>query len=121
MTVFFFFCSYQDVEGSCAAYISHVESELARFSRKSGRRGLAAILLEPFFGVSGVFIPPKAYMQSLFRCARQNGAIVIADEVTTGLGRSGEHLWSFQNYGVVPDIVVVSLGIKKKKNASLNF
>ena len=104
----FYSVRYLDMEASVDAYAAHMESELERFAHKAGGRGLAAVLLEPFFGVPGLYMPPKEYMERLFRCAREKGAIIIVDEVTTGLGRTGENFWSFQHYGVVPDIVVVS-------------
>ena len=42
---------------------------------------------------------------------RQHGALCIADEVQTGFGRTGDHYWGFQNFDVVPDVVVMAKGI----------
>jgi alanine-glyoxylate transaminase/(R)-3-amino-2-methylpropionate-pyruvate transaminase len=42
---------------------------------------------------------------------REHGGLCIADEVQTGFGRTGEHYWGFQNFGVVPDIVTMAKGI----------
>ena len=42
-----------------------------------------------------------------FRIVRKHGGLVIADEVQTGVGRTGNHMWGFQNFDVVPDIVTI--------------
>ena len=42
---------------------------------------------------------------------RQHGGVVVADEVQTGLGRTGSNMWAFMEYGVVPDIVTVGKGL----------
>src|SRR6185436_8787395 len=46
-----------------------------------------------------------------YAIAREYGGLCIADEVQTGFGRTGEHYWGFQNYGVTPDIVTMAKGI----------
>ena len=57
--------------------------------------------------VSGVCIPHKSYFERVYKTAHDHRALVIADETQTGLGRTGDHFWGFQRYGVVPDIVTV--------------
>ena len=49
--------------------------------------------------------------QFLFRVVREHGGLVIADEVQCGMGRAGENMWGFQDYGLVPDIVTVGKGL----------
>lgn len=70
-------------------------------------RGVAAFICEPCFIVSGVCIPHKSYFERVYKTAHDHRALVIADETQTGLGRTGDHFWGFQRYGVVPDIVTV--------------
>jgi len=73
---------------------------------KRGRK-IAALILEPMFVIPGVYLPPIAIIKSIFKIVRAHGGLVIADEVQTGLGRTGNHLWGFINYEVIPDIVTV--------------
>jgi alanine-glyoxylate transaminase/(R)-3-amino-2-methylpropionate-pyruvate transaminase len=51
------------------------------------------------------------YFREAYAIAREYGGLCIADEVQTGFGRTGEHFWGFQNYGVTPDIVTMAKGI----------
>ena len=67
---------------------------------------VAAFILEPFFVIAGVLAPPPGYLESVCRLVRSHGGLVIADEVQTGLGRTGE-MWGFMNTAAVPDIVTV--------------
>ena len=68
---------------------------------------LAGCLLEIFPSVGGQLIPPAGYLQSLETAVRAQGGLLIADEVQTGLGRLGSHLWAFEQQGLQPDIVVL--------------
>ena len=72
----------------------------------SGRRP-AALICETLGGVAGQTTPEIDVVRALYDRAREAGALVIADEVQTGLGRVGEHFWAFQIYDVVPDIVTM--------------
>lgn len=49
--------------------------------------------------------------QFVFRVVREHGGLVIADEVQCGMGRAGENMWGFQDFGLVPDIVTVGKGL----------
>ena len=66
---------------------------------------IAAILIEPGLAEGGNWIPTLAFMQGVRRLCDKHGWLMIADEVLTGLGRTGK-LWSVQHYDVVPDILV---------------
>jgi alanine-glyoxylate transaminase/(R)-3-amino-2-methylpropionate-pyruvate transaminase len=61
-------------------------------------------------GVGGVTTAAPNYFREAYRIAREHGGLYIADEVQTGFGRTGEHYWGFQNFGVVPDIVTMAKG-----------
>ena len=82
--------------------------ELIRFSTP-GR--IAAFIAEPIQGVGGTTHGAKNYLREAYAVARDHGGLCIADEVQTGFGRTGDHYWGFQNFDVVPDIVVMAKGI----------
>jgi 4-aminobutyrate aminotransferase-like enzyme len=67
----------------------------------------AALFLEAFFCTDGVRLPETGFADRAVQRVRDAGAVVIADEVQAGLGRSGTHVWSFERLGVVPDIAVM--------------
>jgi alanine-glyoxylate transaminase / (R)-3-amino-2-methylpropionate-pyruvate transaminase len=82
--------------------------ELIRYSTP-GR--IAAYIAEPIQGVGGVTRGAPNYFREAYAVAREHGGLCISDEVQTGFGRTGEHYWGFQNYGVTPDIVTMAKGI----------
>ncbi len=65
-----------------------------------------AFLVEPIQGEGGVILPPDGYMRDVAEICRQNQVLLIADEIQTGLGRTGA-LFACDHEGVRPDIVVV--------------
>src|SRR5260370_28369289 len=71
---------------------------------------VAAVLVEPIVGTNGVIVPPEEYMPKLRRICDENGVLLIADEVMTGWGRTGEW-FALNHWGVVPDILVTAKGI----------
>lgn len=93
---------------SCDVKCARDVGELIKFATP-GR--VAAFIAEPIMGVGGAVAPPKEYFQIVYDEVRKAGGLCIADEVQTGFGRTGEHFWGFQNYGVVPDLVTMAKGI----------
>ncbi len=86
---------------ACADYIEHMirnESDVA------------AVIVEPIVGTNGVIVPPDEYMPKLRRICDDYGVLMIADEVMTGWGRTGEW-FAMDHWGVVPDILVTAKGI----------
>ncbi len=86
---------------ACADYIEHMirnESDVA------------AVIVEPIVGTNGVIVPPDEYMPKLRRICDEYGVLLIADEVMTGWGRTGEW-FAMNHWGVVPDILVTAKGI----------
>ena len=66
------------------------------------------ILMLIFQIVNGIYFPHPKYFEKVCQIVRNHGALVIFDETQTGLGRTGDHFWGFQNFGnVIPDIVTV--------------
>jgi len=66
----------------------------------------AAIMLEPIQGEGGVIIPPKGYLDGVQSICKQNNILFIADEIQTGLGRTGR-LFASQHDNVRPDMVII--------------
>lgn len=82
----------------------------AEFARRqikmSCSRGLAAILVEPMQGTAGNVIPPDAFLGAIREIAGELGALVIADEMITGFGRTGT-FWGCEHSGLIPDILTI--------------
>ncbi len=72
---------------------------------------IAGFIAEPIQGVGGTVCPPPEYFGIVYDIVRKYGGLCIADEVQTGFGRTGEHYWGFENWGVVPDLVTMAKGI----------
>ena len=72
---------------------------------------VACFIGEPIQGVGGTVIPPKEYFQVVYDIVRKHGGLCIADEVQGDFGRTGEHYWAHQNFGVKPDYVTMAKGI----------
>lgn len=68
---------------------------------------VAAVLLEPVQGEGGVNPAEPAYLQAARRLTQERGALLIFDEVQTGIGRTG-HFFAYQGYGVEPDVVTAA-------------
>jgi 4-aminobutyrate aminotransferase/(S)-3-amino-2-methylpropionate transaminase len=75
---------------------------------KSGEIG--AVLVEPVLGRGGVVVPPDGFLAGLREICTRTGALLVCDEIWTGLGRSGAMLRSVED-GVVPDLVCIGKGL----------
>ncbi|XP_064458065.1 ethanolamine-phosphate phospho-lyase-like isoform X2 [Ornithodoros turicata] len=75
----------------------------------SAGRSVAAFICESLVSCGGQFPLPENYMRNVYNYVRNAGGVCIADEVQTGFGRIGEHMWGFQLQGedVCPDIVTL--------------
>lgn len=70
-----------------------------------GASNIAAVLVEPIAGSTGVLVPPVGYLQRLREMCDRHGLLLIFDEVITGFGRTG-NMFASQTFGVVPDMIV---------------
>ncbi|ONI79531.1 aspartate aminotransferase family protein [Actinosynnema sp. ALI-1.44] len=70
----------------------------------------AAFVVEPIQGEMGVVVPPEGYLQAAREITANHGALLILDEVQTGIGRLGTW-FAFQQVGVVPDVVTLAKGL----------
>jgi len=68
---------------------------------------IAAVLFEPIQGEAGAIVPPEDFWPRIREATRHYGVLLIADEVQTGLGRTGK-LWGVDHWGVVPDIMAIA-------------
>uniref|UniRef100_UPI0032B2FB0F aminotransferase class III-fold pyridoxal phosphate-dependent enzyme n=1 Tax=uncultured Aquincola sp. TaxID=886556 RepID=UPI0032B2FB0F len=71
---------------------------------------VAAIIVEPVAGSTGVLIPPQGYLQRLREICDKHGILLIFDEVITGFGRTGQP-FAAQTFGVTPDLMTVAKGL----------
>lgn len=92
---------YPECGVACVEYINHmIENE----------GDVAAVLVEPIVGTNGVLVPPNEYLPRLREICDKHNVLLIADEVMTGWGRTGE--WFAVNlWNVKPDILVTAKGI----------
>jgi 4-aminobutyrate aminotransferase-like enzyme/Ser/Thr protein kinase RdoA (MazF antagonist) len=86
-------------------YARHIGEIIERMAAEG--RGLAAFLAESIPSVAGQIVFPPGYLANAYPYVRAAGGLAVADEVQTGLGRLGTHLWGFETQGVVPDVVVL--------------
>lgn len=75
-----------------------------------GDKSVAAIFLEPVPGANGVLVPPPEYWPMVRKACDEQGALLIADEVLTGFGRTGKP-FGFQHWDVTPDIITTAKGL----------
>ncbi len=71
---------------------------------------IAAVIVEPVAGSTGVLIPPQGYLQRLREICDKHGILLIFDEVITGFGRTGNPFGA-QTFGVTPDLMTVAKGL----------
>ncbi len=92
---------YPGCDTCCADYlkeffIGHVSAE-----------STAALIIEPVQGEGGFITPPPQYFPKLLKICRDNGIVFIADEIQTGMGRTGK-MFAVNNWGVEPDLVTIA-------------
>ncbi|MCB2185738.1 MAG: aspartate aminotransferase family protein [Deltaproteobacteria bacterium] len=68
---------------------------------------IAAVLVEPVQGEGGVVVPPEGYLAGLRKMCSERGALLMFDEIQTGLGRTGR-LFAYEHYGVEPDVMTLA-------------
>ena len=89
---------------------AHLADELERIVALHGADTIAAVIVEPMAGSTGVLLPPKGYLERLREITRKHGILLIFDEVITGFGRLGSPFAS-QHFGVVPDMITCAKGL----------
>ncbi|MEY3869672.1 MAG: hypothetical protein RLZZ338_3563 [Cyanobacteriota bacterium] len=89
---------------------AHLADELERIVTLHDASTIAAVIVEPMAGSTGVLIPPKAYLERLRAICDKYGILLIFDEVITGFGRLGAN-FATDYFGVTPDIMTVAKGL----------
>ena len=89
---------------------AHLADELERIVALHGASTIAAVIVEPMAGSTGVLPPPKGYLQRLRAICDKHGILLIFDEVITGFGRLGS-AFAAERYGVTPDLLCFAKGI----------
>jgi beta-alanine--pyruvate transaminase len=89
---------------------AHLADDLERIVALHDASTIAAVIVEPMAGSTGVLPPPKGYLQRLRAICDKYGLLLIFDEVITGFGRLG-HAFAAERYGVTPDIITFAKGV----------
>ncbi len=92
---------YPACDVACADYMSYMLENEAN---------VAAVIVEPVVGTNGVLVPPKEYLPRIAKIAKDRGILLIADEVMSGWGRTGQW-FAVDNWGVIPDILCTAKGV----------
>ena len=92
------------------AHGAHLADELERIVALHGAETIAAVIVEPMAGSTGVLIPPQGYLQKLREICTRHGTVLIFDEVITAFGRLGSATAS-DMLGVTPDIITMAKGL----------
>jgi 4-aminobutyrate aminotransferase len=87
------------------AYLEHLVSDPA-----SGVDAISSVLVEPILGEGGYVVPPDDFLPALREFCDRHSILLIADEVQTGLGRTGR-MWAVEHSGVTPDILCIAKSI----------
>jgi beta-alanine--pyruvate transaminase len=89
---------------------AHLADELERLIILHDASSIAAVIVEPMAGSTGVLPPPQGYLQRLRAICDRHGILLIFDEVITGFGRLG-YPFAAERYGVVPDLIAFAKGV----------
>ncbi|HVC26753.1 MAG TPA: aspartate aminotransferase family protein [Nitrososphaerales archaeon] len=90
--------------------VKHVENGDLDALEREIDSDIGAVIVEPIQGEGGIVLPPKGFLRGVREICDKKGVLLIADEIQTGLGRTGK-LWAMENWGVVPDIMTVAKGL----------
>ena len=90
--------------------VDEVLHETEQVIMYEGGHTIAAFILEPVVGTNGVLLPPDGYLQGIRQICDRHGILLIADEVMTGFGRTGEW-FAVEHWGVVPDLISLAKGL----------
>jgi len=101
-------CPRQSDAGCCFDCLDQIENKL--FKRTISPDEVAAIIVEPIQGEGGYIVPPPEFHQRLKSLAQRHGILLIADEVQSGMGRTGK-MFAMEHWGVEPDIICLAKGI----------
>ncbi|WP_302931119.1 MULTISPECIES: aspartate aminotransferase family protein [Actinomadura] len=94
-----------------AAYVRACAQDLAELIGAGTADRVAALIVEPVQGVAGAAPLAPGLLEAYRPILQREGILLISDEVQTGWGRTGGHLWGYQHHDVVPDLLVFGKGL----------
>jgi 4-aminobutyrate aminotransferase len=100
-------CTLCSEEDGCAC-VRHIEETVLK--RVAPPEEVAAIFVEPIQGEGGYFVSPPGFLKALRTLCDRHGILLVADEVQTGMGRTGK-LFAVQHWNVEPDIICLAKGL----------
>jgi beta-alanine--pyruvate transaminase len=89
---------------------AHLADELENIVALHSAQNIAAVIVEPMAGSTGVLPAPKGYLKQLRQICDKHNILLIFDEVITGFGRLG-HAFAAERYGVIPDMICFAKGV----------
>ncbi|MCA8926832.1 MAG: aspartate aminotransferase family protein [Alphaproteobacteria bacterium] len=89
---------------------AHLADDLERICALHDPSTIAAVIVEPVAGSTGVLVPPKGYLERLRAITEKHGILLIFDEVITGFGRLGKAFAS-EYFGITPDMMTIAKGL----------
>ncbi|MCC7486872.1 MAG: aspartate aminotransferase family protein [Burkholderiales bacterium] len=92
------------------AWGAHLADDLERIVALHDSSNIAAVIVEPVAGSTGVVVPPRGYLEKLRAICDRHGLLLVFDEVITGFGRLGT-AFAAQTFGVTPDMIVFAKGV----------
>lgn len=92
------------------AWGAHLADDLERLVALHGAETIAAVIVEPLAGSTGVLVPPAGYLEKLREICTRHGIVLIFDEVITGFGRVGKAT-AAERLGVTPDLITMAKGL----------
>ncbi len=93
--------AYPDCGCACASLLEEA------FAKQVEAAAVAAVVAEPVLGEGGIIVPPPEYMGKIKKICEKHGILLIADEIQTGLGRTGRW-FAMEHWGVAPDLVTTA-------------
>jgi len=100
-------CPFRMEQARCGMFCLEFTRQVIRNNTAGS---LAAIIVEPMQGTAGNIVPPPEWIPGLLEIARENGALLIADEMITGFGRTGR-MFGSDHTGTCPDIMTIGKGM----------
>jgi 4-aminobutyrate aminotransferase len=101
-------CHGCDTAGSACSCVKQIEDTVLK--RIAPPDEVAAVFVEPIQGEGGYHVPPRGFLPALRELCDRHGMLLVADEVQTGMGRTGK-LYAVEHWGVEPDIICLAKGI----------
>jgi 4-aminobutyrate aminotransferase/(S)-3-amino-2-methylpropionate transaminase len=86
------------------------EKTIAHLEKTVGASDLACLIVEPIQGEGGFMVPAAGYLPALQQWCTENGIVFIADEIQSGMARTGKY-WASEHFDVVPDMILSAKGI----------